>query len=420
MTSPPSETPVFSSPVLAGERLAFTGVLASMTHKQAQARAVECGGAASDHVSRQTTMLVVGEEGWPLEPDGAPSVKLQQVERWRAEGLNIRIVRESEWLEFVGLDGHHGERLYTPAMLSQSLGISVHQVRRWERLGLIRPVSRVFRLPYFDFREVSGVRRLAQLIEAGIPLREIRSGLDRLQHLMGNVERPLAQLELLEQDHRMLVRDAQGRLKTTTGQRLLDFDPAPSSLSPGPDAEESPETIPLPEPDHSTWNASDWLDEARRLNDAGSCRGAVEACRLALMEDHDAPEAHFLMADALFRLGNVHGALERYYVATELDHNYLEAWTQIGCLHSELGEQDSAVSAFRIALDVHADYPDAHLHLAEALRLSGKIEEAVPHWQSYLRFDRRGPWADAARQRLTEAGVQTPDEDESCPHRPVE
>lgn len=408
MSSSNPELPVFTSPPLAGERLAFTGVLASMTHKQAQTRVAECGGTASDHVSRQTTMLVVGEEGWPLEPDGTPSVKLQQVERWRAEGLDMRIVRESEWLEFVGLDGHHGERLYTPAMLSQALKISVHQVRRWERQGLIRPVSRVYRLPYFDFREVAGVRRLAELIEAGVPIREIKSGLDRLENLIGSIERPLAQLEVLAGDHHVLFRDAEGRLKTTSGQMLLDFEPVEA------EGEDLAAAIPFEaeSPDQTDWTADDWLDEARRLIDAGNLRGAVEACRLSLMEDHDAPETHFLLAEALFRRQNLSGALERYYVATELDHNYLEAWTQLGCVHAELGELDSAINAFRIALDVHSDYPDAHLHLAEALRSSGKTEEAIPHWQTYLRFDHRGPWADAARQRLADAGFEVPDEDD--------
>src|SRR5260221_12315676 len=96
---PPAFEPPLSQPnPLAGERLAFTGTLASMTHHEAQARVVECGGTAAEHVSRQTTMLVVGEEGWPLEADGQPSVKWREVERLRAEGLDIRIVSESDWL----------------------------------------------------------------------------------------------------------------------------------------------------------------------------------------------------------------------------------------------------------------------------------------------------------------------------------
>ena len=62
---------VSQSPALAGERVAFTGTLASMTHRESHiTRVVEHGGNAGEHVSRQTTMLVIGEEGWPLEPDG--------------------------------------------------------------------------------------------------------------------------------------------------------------------------------------------------------------------------------------------------------------------------------------------------------------------------------------------------------------
>ncbi len=67
-----------SSPALTSEHVAFTGTLASMTHRQAQELAEKHGGTAKEHISRQTTMLVIGEEGWPLDPDGQPSQKLRQ------------------------------------------------------------------------------------------------------------------------------------------------------------------------------------------------------------------------------------------------------------------------------------------------------------------------------------------------------
>lgn len=404
MTSPGSEISIPNALPLEGERVAFTGVLASMTHKQAQARVAECGGTSFDHVSRQTTMLVVGEEGWPLEPDGKPSVKLQQVERWRDEGLEIRIVRESEWLQFVGLDGHRRDfdRLYTPAMLSQTLGISVHEIRRWERLGLIHAVTRVCRLPYFDFREVASARRLSELIAAGVSVKEIQSGLDSLQHLLGNIDRPLAQLQILACDQHVLYRDSQGRLKTVGGQILFDFEGEYAEAAATED--ESP-SVPLPEIDRTHWSAHDWFEEGRRLNDLGEVARAVEAYRMSLMHDHDAPEVHFCLAEALYRLNDRHAALERYHVAAELEHDYLEAWTQIGCIHAELNQPAAAVDAFRLALDVHSDYPDAHLHLADALHQLGRTDEAIEHWKKYLSFDRRGPWADIARRRLESAGA---------------
>jgi tetratricopeptide (TPR) repeat protein len=330
---------------------------------------------------------------------------LQQVELWREEGLAIRIVRESDWLAFVGLDGHRRDfdRLYTPAMLSQTLGLSVHQIRRWERLGLIRAVSRVCRLPYFDFREVASARRLSELIAAGVPVKEIQSGLDRLQHLLGGIDQPLAQLQILARDQHVLYRDRHGRLKTISGQILFDFDGGPTDV---PESETETITLPLPAADREHWGAHDWFEEGRRLSDAGDVAPSIEAYRMSLMEDHDAPEVHFYLAEALYRLEDRHGALERYHVATELDHNYLEAWTQIGCLHAELNQLAAAVDAFRVALDVHSDHPDAHLHLAEALHQLHRTDEAVEHWRKYLEFDRRGPWAEAARRRLEEAGAE--------------
>src|SRR5579872_6167117 len=58
-------------------------------------------------------------------------------------------------------------------MLSRMLDISVHEIRRWERTGLIKAVAHVCRLPFFDFQEVAGARRLAELVDAGVPVREI-------------------------------------------------------------------------------------------------------------------------------------------------------------------------------------------------------------------------------------------------------
>ncbi|MCH7990253.1 MAG: BRCT domain-containing protein, partial [Planctomycetes bacterium] len=81
-TEPQSSTLETGSPPLQGERVSFTGTLASMTHRQAIELVAEHGGVATPHVSRQLTILVIGEEGWPLEPDGRASQKLQQVTEW--------------------------------------------------------------------------------------------------------------------------------------------------------------------------------------------------------------------------------------------------------------------------------------------------------------------------------------------------
>lgn len=400
--------PLESSPALQGERLSFTGTLASMTHRQAMDLAEQHGGATTYSASKQTSMLVVGEEGWPLETDGKPSVKLQQVTEWRQQGLDIKVVPESEWLHLLGLEERRRDvhRLLTPAMLSQSLNVSVGLIRHWERIGLIKPVKKVFRLPYFDFQEVACVRRLSELLQAGISQYELESSLSRLQSMMPGTEHSLAQLTLLARDHHVLIRDEAGLLEPISGQRLFDFDPESGEAQTSDDAQtRSTGAVSLPIAHFPPLDLStaDWLEQGSHLLEDDRVTDAIEAFRWALLSEPSNPETHFHLAEALYRSGNLAGAFERFHVAVELDQHFLEAWTQLGCVAAELDQPQSALDAFDIALQSHADYPDAHFHKAELLNRLSRSAEAVPHWQAYLAQDQRGPWADVARQRLNAA-----------------
>jgi len=424
MTDPPQK-PLESSLVLAGERVTFTGTLASMTHSQAGEVVVEHGGEATSHVSRQTTMLVIGEEGWPLEEDGQPSVKLVQTRELMEAGQPLRLLGESDFLKLLGLEetGNRQE-LHTPAMLQQSLGIRVGVVRRWARLGIIKPVRRVFRLPYFDVQEVTGVRRLQELLEAGVTRGRIEESLADLQNVLPSFDRPLLQLELLARDSRVVFRDEAGLLDPSSGQRVFDFDQPsdspPSHPVPSPPGGEgarradegaSQTTADLPTsesnlPDETTiqrtWTAEDWFDHGSRLLEQDRPEDAVEAFRLSLMDAPGDPETQFHLADALVRTGNLSAALERYHMAVELDHDYIEAWTQLGCVRSQLGDREGALAAFDIALAAHPEYPDALYFKATALAEEDRHEEAAELWRAYLRRNSRGPWAEAAREQLGE------------------
>jgi len=375
-----------------------------MTHRQAMELVEQHGGAAMQFVGQLTSLLVVGEEGWPLEPDGLPSTKLEHARQLHDKGESIQIVSESEWLKLLGMEPPERKthQLYTPAMLCQLLSVSVHEIRRWERAGLIKPVKKVYRLPYFDFEEVASARRLCQLAAAGVRADQIAASLERLHTLLPNVVRPVAQLEVLARGANGLAfRDESGLIETT-GQRLFDFDP-PIADS---DDDDGPSTIPIrPAPtndpaDRQQWSAEDWFYEGCRLMESNEIASAVEALRLAVINEFQNPQYHFHLADALYRQKKPDAAIERYHVAVELDHDFLEAWTQLGCVLSEVGDQAGAKAAFQIALDRHPDYPEAHFHLAGVLEQLGQPDEAAEHWRKYLEFDQRGPWAEIARERL--------------------
>lgn len=424
-TTPMNESPhsdsipmgtIENSLCLQGETVTFTGTLASMTHAEGAKLVEKNGGTSVPGVSKKLTILVVGEEGWPLEENGDPSVKLQQTIKLRSEGHTIRILKESNWLHLLGLNSEREEiqRLYTPAMISQLLNVPVHIVRSWEHAGLIQAVRTIGRLPYFNFSQVSRARKLSELLAEGADRSEIVATLSRLQNLLSQTSWEGSALEVLSHNSHIVMRDSKGMLEPVSGQRLMNFEPEEDK--PKHEDDDASEIRPMlafpdidsrqPKPD--LYSGKDWYVEGCRLAENGKTEEAIVSFRKALRLNPNEAEAHFHLADCLYRLNRPHAALERYYSAIEADSLYIEAWTQIGCLQAELQNPEEAIRAFEMSLDMDSEFPDAHLHLAEVLHQSSRSEEAIPHWEAYLNFDDRGPWADIARQRLAHLTEETP------------
>jgi DNA ligase (NAD+) len=71
-----------------GKTVVFTGALSSMTREQAEELVTRMGGTVTKSVSKKTDIVVVGEN---------PGSKYE-----KAVSLGIRIMRESEFLEYTG------------------------------------------------------------------------------------------------------------------------------------------------------------------------------------------------------------------------------------------------------------------------------------------------------------------------------
>jgi tetratricopeptide (TPR) repeat protein len=150
--------------------------------------------------------------------------------------------------------------------------------------------------------------------------------------------------------------------------------------------------------------------------DEGDLAAAIEAFRMSLIEDFDAPIVHFHLAEALYRQDKVDAAHERYHVVVELDHNYIEAWTQIGCLRAEMHEYEEALEAFEIVLKIHPECAEALWFQADTLRELQRFDEAVDSWRMYLKYDQRGPWAEMARQYLEQYASHSESESSTIDH----
>jgi tetratricopeptide (TPR) repeat protein len=396
---------------LHGLKIAFIGKLGGATRKEAMQIIRDHGGQPLERVSEEVDLVVLGAD---LLPSVAEEGLIPDVIRRRVADSNCELISETELWHRLGLMEHEQNirQLYTPAMLADLLNVSVREIRRWRKLGLIIPVKEIHRLAYFDFQEVVNARRLADLLAQGANPQKIAQQLAELVKLYPDAERPLTQLSLLIEGKQLLMR-GEGKLIEPRGQLRIDFEALDDSdeRNAQPESEndsrENLISFKYPTPKGTTSEGHTFhfdrqilLDEAIELEDQGELENAIACYRLILAHDGPTAELCFQLAELLYRQGDLSAACERYFMAVEMDSHFVEARANLGCVLTELGQHELAVAVFKGALELHTDYSDVHHHLAQVLDDLGRAEEARNHWERFLNLTPNSPWAQEARKRL--------------------
>ncbi len=395
-----------------GKRLAFVGKLASMAKRDAAQLIRRHGAVVVERPDASTDLIVVGEEELVVPGTEGLEQWLDGPTRTAVDQGRSQVITETELWQQLGLvDGQQDiQRLYTPAMLAELLGVPVAVIRRWHRRGLIVPAREVRRLPYFDFQEVATARRLAELLAAGVSPKQIEKKLAELARYLPGVKRPLVQLSVIIEGKDILLRQGDGLIEPG-GQLRFDFEaPVETSveaMEPAPGRVDDPAAADgvlaghLSDSRLPTLPASveELYQLALDMEEEGRLAEAAEMYRATLAAAGPTPEVCFQLAELLYRLEDLPAARERYYMAIELDEDYVEARANLGCVLAETGQFELAVAAFEGALAYHHDYADAHYHLAHALDDMGRGDEALAHWQTFLDLAPDSPWAEEARHR---------------------
>jgi tetratricopeptide (TPR) repeat protein len=358
---------------LRGKRVAFTGRLASLTRAEAAALVHSHGGTFVTIVNRRTDVLVVGQEGLPLTTKGLLSNKLRAAQKLQAVGVPA-ILSEEELLTRLGLSQRADEirRLYTQAQVCRLLGVRRDRLRSWLALGLIQPAQEVHGLCLFEFSQVTGVKTLVELTEAGAKAKEIRRSLEQLGRWLPQVKLPLSMLALLESDGKLLFRLEQGCLAEPSGQMHLDFSdqPAPEVIEAQPVAR----------------TAEEWWTLGWEKEEAGELEEAARAYRKALLAEGPNADLVFNLGNVLYALGQKEAAAERLRQAVELDRGFAEAWYNLGLVLLDLEDTAEALEAFAGALRADPQFADAHFDLANLLERSHRADEARTHWEAFLKL----------------------------------
>ncbi len=267
------------------------------------------------------------------------------------------------------------------------LQISSRQLQGWEKAGLIQA-----QLEY-TFQDLGQLKTLRSLREEDVSASSIRHSISAMKAVAGMVN-PLLESTVVRTGTRLAFRHLGAMVDPIRRQLLFDFDRAGQK-----DAvtESAPLHIPLADSRHD--------QQARFLNavqaeEAGDKQRAVDLYNEILSADPGYAPAFINLGTIYFHLRQYGRAEELYRRATQADPEYVLAFFDLGNVLDELERLDESIAAYLQAIALAPRYADAHYNLALAFERKGERRLALRHWQTYLRLDRSGPWAEHARSQI--------------------
>lgn len=265
------------------------------------------------------------------------------------------------------------------------LQISAHQLQGWERAGLI-PI-----LQAFTFQDLAQLRTLRSLRAESVSAASIRDSVVAMQAVAG-MANPLRETRVVKTGTRIAFRHHGALVDPIGGQLLFDFE-----STPGPQTVAHRTPMRMPSGNQSVANL---FLSAVQAEEAGQKQRAIEIYEEIIAADPNYAAAFINLGTLCFHQRNFVRAEELYRSATQADSSYVLAYFDLGNVLDELGRPDESIEAYTRAIHLSPRYADAHYNLALAYERKGEPRRALKHWQTYLRLDRTGPWAEHAEGRI--------------------
>jgi tetratricopeptide (TPR) repeat protein len=235
--------------------------------------------------------------------------------------------------------------------------ISSHQLQGWERAGLI-PQQQTY-----TFQELGQLRTLRSLRAEDVSAASIRDSILAMKAVAG-MANPLLEACLVRTGTRLAFRHRGAIMDPIRRQLLFDFERADRPMA---------------------------VSEPSSPCNPGSGR-------LAGVKDR------FLAAVQAEESGEKQRAIALYAEILEIDPGYAAAYINLGTIHFHARQYSRAEELYRRATEADPGYVLAFFDLGNVLALAYERKDehrpALRHWQSYVKLDNRGPWADHARGQI--------------------
>jgi tetratricopeptide (TPR) repeat protein len=350
--------------------VAFTGRLAAMKREDAFALVRGKGGTPRRGLTRKTDILVVGELGWPLLPDGEPSKSLSL-----AKSYGVVIASERQFLEWVGKAVPDDQvRTYTANQISSLSSLPVEVIERFTAFGLLDG-----REDRYGFRDLTAARQLAELLRSGVRLSTITKSLQAIRKWLPDAALSNLRLYPASSDA-VLVEHMKGRTDKT-GQFVM----------PVGEPQEDPDAL---------------FEQAQSAEEAKDIETAQRLYRKVMRMEPGDPAAAFNLGNLLRAVGQRIEAEAAYRAATKADAGFAEAWYNLADMLDDQGQSDKAMDCLERALDADPHYGDALFNLGLLHQRCERLAEAAGCWRRYLALDKDSSWAARAKQALKYCEIQ--------------
>jgi len=286
---------------------------------------------------------------------------------------------------------------FTARDVARITGLTAYQVRSLDHAAIVSPSTHYKRRRAYSFVDLVVLRTVSGLLARHVRKNELAGVVRSLRAALAKAGKPLAELQIVSDGQRILVREGSHTFEPLTGQTLIDFNV--KSLE--QDIVRTLQTrrnLPRVTEAYEKYVRASMLDENPDTYDE-----AEQLYRRAIELDPWLAMAHTNLGNVQFRQGRTDDAMVHYERALALEPNQPEAHYNVGYVQLERGLAADAVVSLEKAVAGDGTFADAFFYLAMAHEGVGQGHKAAPHWHRYLELAPTGTWADIARQHCQRA-----------------
>jgi tetratricopeptide (TPR) repeat protein len=274
---------------------------------------------------------------------------------------------------------------YSARHAAQLIGLPESVVRSCIRDGLVGMAGTV--PAQLSFRDLSALRTVKALVDAGLPLPRVRKELLAIQDRLPSGA-SIAELTVEARNGQVHVRgaspagDPQGQLALPFEATIETAAAATGELREMPRPADAPMPSAVPPA-----TADQWMSRAQVLEERDPV-AAIDAYRRSLRLRPDFTEAWINLGRLFAESSDGDAARDCFKSALDLDPAEATAYYNLGVLAQDAGKEAEAIDLYRRALELDPQLAEAHYNLATLFDQSGDSRSAIRHINEYRKLTR--------------------------------